>query len=69
MNGATGIKEIKDRVGSRRRRSSEMSSFLKLPSQDELKDESFRGKCTQLIHSFKFQVSLNYAPRDLSFYI
>lgn len=54
------IREIAEsRVQSRRqsRQLRRTSSFFNIPSQEELKDDSFRGKCTQMIHSFKFQVS------------
>lgn len=57
------IREIADsRLHSRvhsRALSRRASSFFNIPSpsHEELADESFRGKCTRVIHSFKFQVS------------
>lgn len=53
-----------------RRLSRRTSSFLNIPSHAELKDESFRGKCTRMIHSFKFQaVVIGFVMLDCIFVI
>lgn len=38
------------------------SSYFIIPTHEETEyDDSFRGKCTHMIHSFKFQVSWNFS--------
>ncbi|KAJ6648245.1 Voltage-gated hydrogen channel 1 [Pseudolycoriella hygida] len=70
-----GVKmsEIRQIAGSRlhsRRQSGRTSSLFKIPSAVELKDESFRGKCIHLIHSFKFQsVVIGFVMLDCIFVV
>jgi len=53
-----------------KRESKLLSSYLNIPSKEELRDDSFRAKCLSIIHSFKFQaVVIGFVILDCIFVI
>jgi len=64
------IKEIANTRLHSRRPSRQISSYFNIQSHEELKDDSFRGKCSRMIHSYKFQtVVIGFVILDCIFVI